>query len=68
MKKNYQLHLRIESEIIEQLKKQAKISNLSLAELCRKRIRDSSQLQRIEIILNEMNKTIKYSTKFKQEI
>ncbi len=68
MKKNYQIHLRIESDIIEQLKKQASASGISLAELFRKRIRDSCLLGRIESLILNLNKRIKYSTKFKQEV
>ena len=68
MKKTYQIHLRIESDIIEQLKRQASKSNMSLAELFRKRIRDSYQLNRIEELILNLSKRVKYSTKFKREV
>jgi len=60
MKKTYQIHLRIESDVTEQLKKQASTINISLAELCRKRLRDACQLERIESLLLELNERIKW--------
>lgn len=55
MKKTFQIHLRIESEAIETLKKQAQENNLSLAEFCRQRLRGNSQLSRLESLIENLN-------------
>lgn len=59
MKKNSQLHLWIETELIEKLRKQAEENNLPVAELCRLKLRENSQLDRIESFIKELDKKIK---------
>ena len=54
MKKTFQLHLRIENQVIENLRKQAGEIDVPLAELCRRRLRDSQQLTRIEKLLESL--------------
>jgi len=55
-KKNSQLHIMIETEVIEEMKKRAEEKGISLSEWCRKKIKEDSQLDRIEnkldLILN----------------
>jgi len=58
MPKNFQIHLRIETPIIEILKEQANEEGISFGELCRRRLKESPQLNRIEVLLSEIKKII----------
>lgn len=55
-KKNSQIHLRLETELHIKLKKQAADKYLSISELCRQKIRNNPQLDRIESMLNRLMK------------
>lgn len=59
MKKTFQLHLRIEHSVIESLRIQAREEGISLAELCRIRLRDNSQLAKIERLVQGLASHIK---------
>jgi hypothetical protein len=59
MKKTFQIHLRIENDTIESLKRQAHENNISLAEVCRQRLRGNSQLARIELLIENLRKGVK---------
>ncbi len=59
MKKTFQLHLRIEHSVIESLRLQARSEGISLAELCRLRLRDSSKLARIEGLVQNLTNYLK---------
>ena len=48
MKKNAQLHLMIESRELNKLKLESEEKKISLAELCRVKLRRHNQLDRIE--------------------
>lgn len=54
MKKNSQLHLLIETDVLKKMKKKAKEENISLSEWCRKKLRESPQLDRIEAKLDKI--------------
>ena len=56
MKKNAQIHLHVESELREKLMKEANENNISMNELCLQRLRKNSQLDRIEMMLDEVLK------------
>jgi len=58
MKKTYQIHLRIELESIEMLKKQAQEKKITLAELCRLKIRNNEQYDRLDLLLRKLEKLI----------
>lgn len=63
MKKTYQIHLRIEYEAIEKLKRQAQEKNITLAELCRLMIRgnfqlSTSYLDRLDSLLQKIEERI----------
>ena len=63
MKKTYQIHLRIEYEAIEKLKKQAQEKNITLAELCRLMLKGNFQLNisyldRLGSLLQKLEKRI----------
>jgi hypothetical protein len=48
MKKNNQLHIFIETKLLEKLIEEAKEEEVSLSELCRSKLRKKPQLDRIE--------------------
>ena len=55
-KKNSHIHLCIDTDSYTRLKQQAADTYLSLAELCRQKMRKNSQLDRIEHLLNQLVK------------
>ncbi len=56
MKKNSQIHLLIETEVIEKLKRQAQEEGISFSSLCRKKLKENSHLERLEIIIGKIYK------------
>lgn len=56
MKKNHDLHFYVEKDLKEKLQKEADTKGISLAELCRDRLREDSQLTRIELVLMALTK------------
>lgn len=54
MKKNYKIHLVIDKELAENLKKSAEENNISIAENCRQKLREDSQLKRIELMIEKI--------------
>ena len=56
MPKNYQIHLNIESESIEQLKEEARSRGITLSALCREKLQQGNTLKRIEIKLDSLIK------------
>ena len=59
MKKTYQLHLRIELEFIETLRKQAQDRNVTLAELCRLKIRQNLQSDKLDLLIKHFEEICK---------
>ena len=58
MRKNYLLCVRIETEDLESFKKQADNLGMSVSEFCRQKLRECSQLNRIELIVEEIQKKL----------
>jgi hypothetical protein len=58
MKKNSQIHLYLETEILERLKKQANELGVSISELCRRKLKEIPQISRIEYLLIDLNKKL----------
>ena len=54
LKKNSHLHIMIETEVLEAMKKEAQKSNISLSEWCRQKLRENGQLDRIENKLDKL--------------
>jgi len=54
MGKNAHLHIVLETEFLNSLKKQARERMLSISELCRQKLYDSVQLDRIEMMLEKI--------------
>lgn len=63
MKKNAHIHLLIESEVLEKLKKEAEEQDILLSELCRHKLRQSHQLDRIESMLKDVNEKLSLKSK-----
>ena len=57
-KKNSQIHFVIETSLKEVLEREAKLEEISLAELCREKLRHNSRLVRIEFMLEKLNKKL----------
>lgn len=58
MRKNSQIHLFLETEVLQSLKLQAKELGIPLSKLCLKRLGESAQLDRIEAVLKEIKERI----------
>ena len=58
MKKNSKIHVFLETDLKEQLKKQAENEGISFAELCRRNLRESSKLNKFESMLEQIQKSI----------
>ena len=56
--KNSQLHFFLETETLNALKREAYQEGISLAELCRRKLRESCKLIKIEILLENLNHKI----------
>ena len=56
-KKNHALHILIEKNLIERLRKESKEQSVSLGEYCRRKLRDNNQLNRIEDKLDNLIKS-----------
>jgi len=50
-KKNSQIHLVMETKLLNELKRKASEKGLSTSEFCRQKLRDDTQLDRIEKII-----------------
>ena len=57
-KKNSQIHFVIETSLKEVLEREAKLEEISLAELCREKLRHNSRLVRIEFMLEKLNRKL----------
>ncbi len=60
MGKNSQIHLFLETELLEALKWEADENKISISELCRQKLRECSKLTRIEILLEKLNSKISH--------
>ena len=54
--KNSHIHLSIETSIKERVKLEAFEEGITMAEFCRKRIRETAQLTRMELMLQRLLK------------
>lgn len=53
-KKNSHIHILIETNAVDKLKEEAKLKDVSLSELCRQKLKDNPQLDRIEKKIDEL--------------
>ncbi len=68
MKKNYKLHLWIESDLFDKLRNQARDSNMAFTDFCRQKLRGNSQLLNIEIILSDIVRKLNAQLNLNQEV
>ena len=54
MRKNTQLHLVVETELFEKLKKQAQEEELTISEYCRNKLKQNSKILKIEIMMDKI--------------
>ena len=54
MRKNFQIHLLIESELADSLKREAEEHGVMFSEYCRRKLRENSRLEVIEKMLIEV--------------
>jgi hypothetical protein len=57
MGKNSHLHIVLESDFLNLLKKEAKERSISVSELCRIKLKKNLQLDRIELVLKNILET-----------
>jgi len=65
MKKNAQIHLLIESEVFENLQNQAIERNISFSEMCRQKLRQNNQLDKLELMIEEIKEKLNIQLKLK---
>ncbi|VVB79030.1 Uncharacterised protein [uncultured archaeon] len=58
MKKNSQLHLHIETELLERLKREAEQEYITVAELCRIKLRQASFSKEMYLVLKSIEKKV----------
>ena len=58
MKKNSQLHLHLETELLEQLRKEAEKNYTTIAELARLKLRSTNSSQEIVMILKSIERKV----------
>ena len=56
MRKNFQIHLYLETELVEKIKKQATERKISVTSLCRQKLKEDTQLDRIEQTIGKIYK------------
>jgi len=58
MKKNSQLHMHIETDLYEKLKKEAENNFTTVSELCREKLRMSDFYKEMSIVLRSIEKKV----------
>ena len=58
MRKNCQLHLFLESDLLERLQREADNNEVSVSELCRDKLKQCSRLTKIEMMLESIQNNI----------
>ena len=58
MKKNSQIHIKLETELKEKLQKEAEEQDILISELCRKKLKENDKLTKIEYLLEQIQKSI----------
>lgn len=64
MMKNSKVYLRVPTSLIDELKKEAIEREITLSEICRRRLEDISKWNQIEKVLLDLNRHLKYLTKY----
>ena len=56
MRKNFQIHLYLETELMEKLKNEALEKKKTVSDICRQKIKEDTQLDRIEAVIGKIYK------------
>jgi hypothetical protein len=56
MKNNVRIYFKISSEFYEQIKKEAQKKEISIAQLCRQKLKTQDRLDRVEFLLERLLK------------
>lgn len=62
---NAQIHLYLKSELFEKLKGEAENKGLPIATLCKEKLDKNTRLERMELILENIQTILKHSNKSK---
>lgn len=54
MKLNARLRIKVSSEMLEKLKKEAREQEITLTELCREKLKGNSNMDRLESVINKI--------------
>jgi hypothetical protein len=68
MGKNSHIHILIETELSDKLRRQAEELGMTFSDFCRQKLKDTCKLDKIEFIVSEIDRKLKCSTKYKQEV
>jgi hypothetical protein len=67
MKKNSQLHLYLETDLLDKIKKLAEEHKVPVSEICRRKLKEIPQLNKIEAIVEKLDKKLTNLIKSKQK-
>ncbi len=58
MKNNIRIYFKINTELYEEIKREALLKGISIAQFCRQKLKECSQLSRIELTVEEIKKKL----------
>ncbi len=56
MRKNFQIHLYLETDLVEKLKKESLEKKRTVSDICRQKLKEDTQLDRIEETIGKIYK------------
>jgi predicted DNA binding CopG/RHH family protein len=59
MKNNVRIYFRISSDFYEEIKKEAQGKGISVAQLCRQKLKTSDRMERMEFLLEKLSSSKK---------
>ena len=59
MKNNVRIYFRISSDFYEEIKKEAQNKGISVAQLCRQKLKTSDRMERLEFLLEKLSSSKK---------
>ncbi len=61
MKKNYQLHIVVDKNLYETIKKEAMENEISMGDICRLKLKEYNKLVKIELMIENMQKRLNFN-------
>src|SRR3989338_8364722 len=68
MMKNSKIYIRAGSDVVEEIKKSAEEQDITFSEMCRRKLEKNHKLQKMETLLTEIDRNLKYLIKYQQEV